>query len=55
MAGQRQSDGRSRRGVMMAFPKISDKKICRYSTVSRLVSLVSRDLPALRSAAARRR
>jgi hypothetical protein len=29
MAGFRRSDGRSQRGVMMAFPKVSDKKICR--------------------------
>jgi DNA-binding response OmpR family regulator len=29
MAGFRRSDGRSQRGVMMAFPKISDKKITR--------------------------
>jgi choline dehydrogenase-like flavoprotein len=55
MAGYRRSDGRSQRGVMMAFPKVSDKTICRYSAVSRLVSLESRGLVAPRSAAARRR
>jgi hypothetical protein len=55
MAGYRRSDGRSQRGVMMAFPKVSDKKICRYSAVSRLLSLESSGLVAPRSAAARRR